>query len=48
MRDDEGTDPGRREGGISREMKMKNTVCGFFAVKNERTLVGSINLIECS
>lgn len=36
------------EGGISREMKMKNTVCGFFAVKNERTSVGSINLIECS
>lgn len=36
------------EGDISREMKMKNTVCGFFAVKNERTSVGSINLIECS
>lgn len=34
--------------GASREMKMKNTVCGFFAVKNERTSVGSINLIECS
>lgn len=48
VRDDEGTDPGRGEGGISREMKMKNTVCGFFAVKNERTSVGSINLIECS
>lgn len=31
----------------SREMKMENTVCGFFAVKNERP-VGSINLIECS